>query len=66
MEGFDYERARAELKIPAHYQVEMMAAVGTARDPGELSQELRRQEQPNDRKRLEEIAFAGSFPADAP
>lgn len=66
MEGFDYDRARAELAIPAHYRVEMMAAIGRARDPGELSPELQQQERPNGRKSLDEIAFEGSFPADEP
>src|SRR5262245_18698113 len=64
MEGFDYDRARTELAIPDLYQVEMMAAVGRARDPEELGDEARRQERPSGRKPLAAIAFRGPFPSE--
>jgi nitroreductase len=63
MEGFDYDRARADLAIPDLYQVEMMAAVGRARDPEELGDAARRQERPSGRKPLAAIAFRGTFPS---
>jgi nitroreductase len=63
MEGFDYDRARADLAIPDLYRVEMMAAVGRARDPEELGDAARRQERPSGRKPLAAIAFRGTFPS---
>ena len=62
MEGFDYDRARTELKIPKDYQVEAMFAVGKIGNKNELPQKLREREIPSDRKPLEEIVFVGKFP----
>jgi hypothetical protein len=54
MEGFDYERARAELRIPDEFQVEAMAAVGRPGAKQMLSEKLPKRESPNDRRKLTE------------
>jgi nitroreductase len=61
MQGFDYERARAELKIPNEFQVEAMAAVGKPGDPSVLPEKLRAKESPNDRRKLGESICEGAF-----
>ena len=61
MEGFDYDRARTELKIPDDFQVEAMAAVGKPGDPATLSEKLREKESPNDRRKISESIFEGPF-----
>ena len=61
MQGFDYERARAELKIPNEFQVEAMAAVGKPGDPSVLPEKLRAKESPNDRRKLSESICEGAF-----
>lgn len=63
MEGFDYDKARKELNIPADYDVEAMFAVGKLGNPADLSEKLREREKPSDRKPLKEIVFEGSFPS---
>jgi nitroreductase len=61
MQGFDYERARAELNIPEGFRVEAMAAVGRPGDPANLPEQARAREKPSDRKPLEEIICEGPF-----
>lgn len=61
MQGFDYERARAELSIPEGFRVEAMAAVGRPGDPSTLPERTRAREKPSDRKPLSEITFEGPF-----
>jgi len=61
MEGFDYERARAELQIPAEFQVEAMAAVGKAGAPETLPEKLRQQEAPNSRRSVNQSISEGLF-----
>jgi nitroreductase len=61
MQGFDYERARAELNIPEGFRVEAMAAVGHPGDPAQLPEKLREREAPSGRKSLSEIICEGSF-----
>src|SRR5213078_868823 len=63
MEGFDYERARVQLRIPDQFQVEAMAAVGRPGSKESLPEKLRARESPNDRRRLSESVFEGPFPA---
>ncbi len=59
MEGFDYQRAKSELKVPDEFQVEAMAAVGLPASPDMLSEEQRKRERPNDRRKLEQTICAG-------
>ena len=46
MEGFDYERARIELRIPDEFQVEAMAAVGQTRRKGAAPGETAKAREP--------------------
>jgi len=61
MEGFDYERARAELNVPEGYRVEAMAAVGKPGNVDTLPAELREREAPSERRKLEETICEGKF-----
>ena len=61
MEGFDYERARAELRIPDEFQVEAMAAVGKPASKAVLPEKLRKCESPNDRRKLTQSICEGPF-----
>jgi nitroreductase len=61
MQGFDYERARAELNIPEGFRVEAMAAVGRPGDPAQLPEKVRERESPSGRKPLSEITCEGAF-----
>jgi len=61
MQGFDYERARAELRIPDEFQVEAMAAVGKPGPKEVLPEKLQARESPNDRRKVAESIFEGPF-----
>jgi len=61
MQGFDYERARVDLQIPAEYQVEAMAAVGWPGRLEELPEALLARETPSDRRALELTICEGLF-----
>lgn len=61
MEGFDYEKARTVLNIPADYHVECMIAIGKPGPKEMLPGELQKRELPSDRKPLKEIAIEGAF-----
>jgi nitroreductase len=61
MEGFDYERARVELRIPDEFAVEAMAAVGKPANAEVLPDELRKRETPNGRRKLAETICEGPF-----
>jgi nitroreductase len=63
MEGFDYERARKELRIPNEFQVEAMAAVGKPGPKEWLPEKLQARESPNGRRKLSESIFEGSLRA---
>ncbi len=61
MQGFDYDRARKELKIPDEFQIEAMAAVGRPSSKEVLSEKLQARESPNDRRKVSESVFEGPF-----
>jgi nitroreductase len=61
MEGFDYERARLELRIPVEFQVEAMAAVGRPASKEVLPEKLQKRESPNDRRKLTQSICVGPF-----
>lgn len=61
MQGFDYERARTELGIPAAYDILAMVAIGKPGKKEILPPELQEREAPSDRKPLNEIIMEGSF-----
>jgi nitroreductase len=61
MEGFDYDRARTELKIPDEFQVEAMAAVGQPGAKERLPEKLQKAESPNDRRGVSASVCEGPF-----
>src|SRR5205809_5545695 len=61
MEGFDYERARTELRIPDEFQIEAMAAVGKPAPKDVLPEKLQKRGSPNDRRKLTESIREGLF-----
>ena len=61
MQGFDYDRARTELGVPAEYKVEAMIAVGRPGRVEDLPEALRERERPSPRKPVAEIALEGGF-----
>ena len=61
MQGFDYERAKKELKIPDNFDVMAMIAIGKRGPKEDLPAGLQENEFPNDRKPLEEIIMEGEF-----
>ena len=63
MQGFDYDRARRELRIPEEFQVEAMAAVGRPGPKELLPEKLQARESPNDRRKISESVFEGPFRA---
>ncbi len=62
MEGFDFEKAQKNLKIPNDFQVEAMAAIGKPAPKESLPLELQKREEPSPRKPIKEWAFEGEFP----
>lgn len=62
MQGFDYDRTRAELRVPSDMDVEAMVAVGHPGRIEDLPESLRAREQPSLRKPVAEIALEGGFP----
>ena len=61
MSGFDYDRTRKDLAIPAEYTVEAMFAIGKPAPVEVLSEDLRKIETPSTRKPVETFAFEGTF-----
>lgn len=61
MAGFDYEKAKTVLKIPADFDVEAMCVIGKPADMSVLSKELQAREKPSGRKALHEIVSEGLF-----
>lgn len=61
MEGFDYERARYELMVPAEFEIQAMAAVGKPGKPETLPEKLQAREMPNNRRKVIESVSEGRF-----
>jgi len=61
IQGFDYERARRVLRVPAEYAVEAMAVIGKPGDKAKLSESLQKREMPNNRRPLAQSACEGPF-----
>jgi nitroreductase len=59
MQGFDYDRARKDLRIPHDFQIEAMAAVGRPGPKELLPEKLQTRETPNDRRKVSESVFEG-------
>ena len=63
MQGFDYGKAKETAALPPDHAVEAMCAVGYPAPADRLPEALRQKESPTGRKRVEEFAFEGVFPA---
>jgi nitroreductase len=61
MQGFDYDRAREALNVPAEFKVEAMIAVGRPGPVENLPEPLRERERPSLRRPVAEIALEGGF-----
>jgi len=61
MQGFDYDRAKQELRVPDDYQVEAMIAIGRHGKKEDLPDFLQEREFPSPRKSISEIALEGMF-----
>ena len=61
MAGFDYEKAKKDLKVPDSYKVEAMIAIGKRGNKEDLPKELQEREIPSDRKPLKDIIMEGEF-----
>jgi len=61
MQGFDYERAKADLQIPDNFDVMAMIAIGKKGPKDNLPAQLQEREYPNGRKPLAEIIMEGQF-----
>ncbi len=61
MEGFDYDKARADLSIPDDYDIEAMLAIGRRGRVEDLPPQLQQNEFPSERKPLSEIIMEGEF-----
>lgn len=61
MQGFDYQKAREDLKIPENFDIMAMIAIGKRGPIEKLPPKLQQVEHPNDRKPLREIIMEGSF-----
>jgi nitroreductase len=63
MAGFDYDRARTELRVADVYEVMAMVALGRRGKREDLPPRAAAMEQPNDRRPLAEIVHEGPFVA---
>lgn len=61
MAGFDYERAKSDLKIPSGYRVEAMVAIGYPADKGVLPERMQKGEELSGRNPIESFCFEGKF-----
>jgi hypothetical protein len=61
MAGFDYDRARTELRVPEIFEVMAMVAIGRRGKREDLPPRTAAMEQPNDRRPLAEIIHEGPF-----
>lgn len=60
--GFDRDKARAVLNVPADFAVEAVVAIGKPAHLATLSQEFQEKEVPNSRIPLKDLVFVGGFP----
>ena len=62
MSGFDYEKAKKNLKIPKDYKVEAMCAIGRLGNKSDLPEDIASKDIPSQRKKVNEIVnFNGKF-----
>ncbi|EOA06881.1 oxygen-insensitive nitroreductase [Herbaspirillum frisingense GSF30] len=63
MAGFDKDKARTELNVPAEFSVEAMVVIGKLGDKSVLPEGLQAREVPSPREPLSKLAFEGKFKA---
>lgn len=61
MAGFDFEKARTTLKVPDHFAVAAMFALGRPGDTTQLPEDYREDEVPNQRRPVRESICEGAF-----
>src|SRR2546427_840354 len=61
MQGFDFEKARTALKVPDHYAVAAMFALGRPGNPEDLPPDYRKMEMPSGRRPVSESICEGPF-----
>jgi nitroreductase len=61
MAGFDFEKARVDLKVPEEYAVAAMFALGRPGDPADLPEQAREMEKPSGRRSVQESIREGVF-----
>jgi nitroreductase len=61
MQGFDYDKARIDLGIPANFEVMAMIAIGKIGTKESLPPELQEKEKLTDRKPLKDIVMEGIY-----
>ncbi|MDP9896857.1 nitroreductase [Variovorax boronicumulans] len=61
MTGFDVERAKTVLRLPANVRLDAIVAVGHQGPGDHLPEELRSRDIPSDRQSIEEFVFEGTF-----
>jgi nitroreductase len=64
MEGFDYDKARKTLNIPDTFTVLAMVAIGKPGKKEDLPEELKKDEEPSNRRPLSEMISNGTFSFD--
>ena len=64
MAGFDYAKAKIDLKVPDSYTIEEMIAIGKPDKKEKLPVDMQKTEEPNDRKKVSEFIRAGIFSFD--
>jgi nitroreductase len=61
MAGFDFDRARTDLKVPEQFEVAAMFALGRPGNPADLPEALREAEKPSTRRPLGQTLCEGEF-----
>jgi nitroreductase len=61
MAGFDFEKARADLKVPDEFAVAAMFALGHPGKPDALPPDFRKLETPSSRRPIKESICEGPF-----
>ena len=62
MSGVEWDKARAELKVPERFRVDAACVIGRVGSLDVLDAKLQAREVPSDRKPIADFAFAGDFP----
>ena len=63
MSGVEWDKVRAELKVPERFRVDAACVIGKLGSLDVLDEKLQGREVPSNRKPVADFAFAGDFPA---